>query len=118
MPRFVLSALQLSETQSCSGFWVPEMSTPSQRTRGGGGGRKRSEGGVPSTPSTTAPARGRPPGPGRNIDINQRITKSADASELCTIIETRAAEFNHVNVATAFRKLLPLQGRHDVASRG
>ncbi len=28
------------------------------------------------------------------------------ASELCTLIKARVAEFNHVNVATAFRKLL------------
>ena len=59
------------------------------------------------------------PGPaGRNIEIDQRIIGSKDARALCTLVETCVADFNHVNVATAFRKLLPLQGRHDVASRG
>ena len=38
------------------------------------------------------------------------------ASELCTLIEARLAEFNHVNVATAFRMLL--QSRRDGGSRG
>ena len=38
------------------------------------------------------------------------------ASELCTLIETRVAEFNHVNVSTAFRTLL--QGRRDGGPRG
>ena len=47
----------------------------------------------------------------RNIEINQRITGSKDATSLVMLVETCVAEFNHVNVATAFRKLLPLQDR-------
>ena len=40
------------------------------------------------------------------------------ASELCTLIEARAKEFNHVNVATAFRKLLQNNsGPHGVVER-
>jgi hypothetical protein len=37
------------------------------------------------------------------------------ASELCILIEVRVAEFNHVNVSTAFRTLM--QGRHDCGPR-
>ena len=39
----------------------------------------------------------------RNIDINNQIMGARVASELCTLIEARAAEFNPVNVATDFR---------------
>ena len=53
-----------------------------------------------------------------NIDINKQITRDG-VRALCTLIETRVGEFNHINVATAFRKLLlPLQDRRDGASRG
>ncbi len=38
----------------------------------------------------------------RNIDINNQIMGARVASELCTLIEARAAEFNPVNVATDF----------------
>jgi hypothetical protein len=38
------------------------------------------------------------------------------ASELCTLIEARLAEFNHLNVSTAFRTLL--QSRRDSGPRG
>ena len=34
----------------------------------------------------------------RNIDINKQIMRAQGARELCTLIETRVAEFNHVNV--------------------
>ena len=56
--------------------------------------------------------------PRRAIEINQRITRSEDAGEVCDLVETCAAEFNHVNVATAFRKLLQQRGGSDGASRG
>src|SRR6056300_120573 len=46
---------------------------------------------------------------GRCDVINTRITRSEDASEVCDIVEACAAEFNHLNVATAFRKLLLAQ---------
>ena len=52
-----------------------------------------------------------------NVEINKQITRDG-VRALCTLIETRVGEFNHVNVATAFRKLLPLQDRRDGASRG
>ena len=52
----------------------------------------------------------------RNIEINQRITGSKDATSLVTLVETCVAEFNHVNVATAFRKLL--QTGREGMSRG
>ena len=42
----------------------------------------------------------------RSIDINKQIMGARGASELCTLIEARLAECNHVNVVTAFRKLL------------
>ena len=42
--------------------------------------------------------------------------KTAAARELCELIETHAEEFNAVNVATAFRKLL--QSRRDGVPRG
>ena len=54
--------------------------------------------------------------PKLNIDINKQIMRARGASELCTLIETRVAEFNHVNVSTAFRTLL--QSRRDGGPRG
>jgi hypothetical protein len=39
------------------------------------------------------------------IDLNKHIL-SSDTETLCDIIKTRAADFNHVNVATALRKAL------------
>jgi len=56
------------------------------------------------------------PGLRRNIDINKQIMRAQGASELSTLIETRVAEFNHVDVSTAFRTLL--QGRRDGVPRG
>ena len=41
-----------------------------------------------------------------HIELNQQITRLGCAGELCRLIEARSAEFNHVNVSTAFRKLL------------
>ena len=53
------------------------------------------------------PNRQAQPGPRRrNKEINQRITGSKDATSLVTLVETCVAEFDHVNVSTAFRKLL------------
>ena len=52
----------------------------------------------------------------RNIAIYKQIMRAQGASELCTLIETRVAEFNHVNVSTAFRTLL--QSRRDGGPRG
>ena len=50
-----------------------------------------------------------------NIEINKQITGCGGARDLCALIEVRAAEFNHVNLATAFRKLL--QSRRDGVTR-
>ena len=60
--------------------------------------------------------RGRSPGAGAprggksagraHIELNQHIMRLGSAGELCELIEARSAEFNHVNVSTAFRKLL------------
>jgi len=66
--------------------------------RGGGGGGEKS------------------PDLKRSIDINKQILGARCASELCTLVKTSVAEFNHVNVSTAFRTLL--QGRHDGGLRG
>ena len=43
----------------------------------------------------------------RNIQLNAHICACESVGELCALIEHRSLEFNHVNVATAFRKLLP-----------
>ena len=49
-----------------------------------------------------------------NIAINKEIMACNDVQDLCSVIQNRVAEFNHVNGATAFRKLL-LTPRHGVA---
>jgi hypothetical protein len=41
-----------------------------------------------------------------NIAINKDFTACKDVQDLCSLIQNRVIEFNHVNVATAFRKLL------------
>ena len=47
------------------------------------------------------------PGPSRaNIELNREILECVSAGEVCACIEARADDFNYVNVATAFRKLL------------
>jgi len=46
----------------------------------------------------------------RNNEINQQIM-AAQPHQLCTLIAARKAEFDHVHMATAFRKLL--QSRRD-----
>ena len=76
---------------------------PKTRTKG------REEAGAQIDRDTVMP---RPPrtsarGPSRhNMIINQQIINCQDARELCNLIATHVTEFKHVNVATAFRKLL------------
>jgi hypothetical protein len=41
-----------------------------------------------------------------SIELNKQIMKIIDTRELCSFNSTRAAELNHVNVATASRKIL------------
>ena len=41
-----------------------------------------------------------------NIQLNKDISGCGSTSRLCGLITKHAGEFNHVNVATAFRKLL------------
>ena len=43
----------------------------------------------------------------RNMQLTAQICACESVGELCALIEHRSLEFNHVNVATAFRKLLP-----------
>ena len=40
------------------------------------------------------------------ISFNKQIIQSGATSEVCSLIDQHVAEFNHVNVSTAFRKLL------------
>ena len=42
----------------------------------------------------------------QNIALNQQIAKVESTPELCILMEQNAAEFDHVNVSTALRKLL------------
>ena len=60
-------------------------------------GRGRGGGGAPRGGKSASRA---------NIELNQQIMRLGSAGELCELIEARSAEFNHVNVSTAFRKLL------------
>jgi len=41
-----------------------------------------------------------------NIDLNKQLMRISDTRELYDFVSTHAAEFNHVNVATAFRQVL------------
>ena len=41
-----------------------------------------------------------------NIDMNKELMRISDTRELCDFVSTHAAEFNHVNVSTAFRQVL------------
>jgi hypothetical protein len=65
-------------------------------------------GGAPPAAAAQAAARA-------NIEINRQIVACEDPTELCALIQARVAEFNHVNVATAFRRLL--QTRRQGVSR-
>jgi hypothetical protein len=40
------------------------------------------------------------------IEMNKQIMRISDMRELCDFVSTHAAEFNHVNVVTAFRQIL------------
>ena len=57
-------------------------------------------------------------GPARNphnFQLNREIMDCRSAVEVCKLIVERAAEFNHVNVATALRTVL--QSRRDGVPR-
>jgi uncharacterized protein with PIN domain len=42
----------------------------------------------------------------KHIELNKRISACTAAGELCTLIAAHGTDFNHVNVATAMRKVL------------
>jgi len=65
--------------------------------------------------------RGPAPQPGRAIgrrerELNQNLCSCNDAHKLCILIETCVEDFNYVNVATGFRKLLGLKS-HRASAR-
>jgi len=73
-----------------------ERDRESRRVRGGdAGGYQRDHQGQ----KVNGPSR-------RNVEINKQITVCQDSRDLCALIDAHAAEFNDVNVVTAFRKLL------------
>ena len=41
-----------------------------------------------------------------NIELIKQVMRIHDLRELCDFVSTHAAEFNHINVVTAFRKVL------------
>jgi hypothetical protein len=41
-----------------------------------------------------------------NIGLNKQLMRISDTRELCDFVSTHVSEFNHVNVATAFRQVL------------
>ena len=45
-----------------------------------------------------------------NIELNKQLMRISDTRELCHFVSTHAAEFNHVNVATAVRQVLKKRG--------
>ena len=47
------------------------------------------------------------PGQRQKSELNKQIAASGVASDLCALIEAQAAAFGFINIATAFRKLLP-----------
>jgi hypothetical protein len=49
------------------------------------------------------------PSKGFNIELNKQIMRISDTRELCDFVLTHAADFNHVNEATAFRQILKNQ---------
>ena len=53
-----------------------------------------------------AGARRGPPPSRASLELNKQIQRCSTASELCGLIACSAHGFNHVNVATAYRKLL------------
>ena len=75
--------------------------------RGAGGSGVPARGGsIGGHGGKSGPGRQRSAGSAHHININKRITGSSDMRELCSLVETTLAEFNHVNVVTAFRKIL------------
>jgi hypothetical protein len=42
----------------------------------------------------------------QNVELNKQIQSTTNIQELCDLIRSSSAEFNHVNVATALRKVL------------
>ena len=65
--------------------------------------------------SCGAARRGGPASNAHNFQLNSQIMDCRSAVEVCKLIVARAAEFNHVNVATALRTVL--QSRHDGVPR-
>ena len=47
-------------------------------------------------------------GPNLNIALNKRISSIDSMQELCELIHARSTQFDHVNVATAFRRVLQM----------
>ncbi len=50
-----------------------------------------------------------------NIDLNKQVMRISDTRDLCDFVSTHAAEFNHVNVVTAF--LLVLKKKRGISSK-
>jgi len=75
--------------------------------QGNGAGMRRWDG----SPYTHAPTRTTP-----HMQLNHNIQDCGSTGELCELIEAHAEEFDHINVVTAFRKLL--QSRRDGVPRG
>jgi hypothetical protein len=48
------------------------------------------------------------PGSNLNIALNKRISSIDSMQELCELIHASSTQFNHVNVATAFRRVLQM----------
>jgi len=69
------------------------------------GGRNRSTAQAPQT--TTQDRRAQK----LNIELNKRISSIDSMQELCELIHARSTQFDHVNVATAFRKVLQMSRR-------
>ena len=53
----------------------------------------------------------RSPGSNLNISLNKRISSIDSMQELCELIHASSTQFNHVNVATAFRRVLQMPRR-------
>ena len=50
------------------------------------------------------------------MQLNRRILECRSAEEVCQLVEAHGAEFDHINVATAYRRVL--QSRRDGGPRG
>ncbi len=46
-----------------------------------------------------------------NMELNKRISSIESMQKLCDLIHASSTQFNHVNVATAFRKVLQMPRR-------